>query len=57
MTLESEPDKVRKWIQGLNDAFIGEVGISWAKYHAVIDDMKKFVKEQEERLQPEIGPF
>jgi len=57
LSLDSEPDKVRKWIVALIDSIVGEIGISWEKFHAVIDDMEKFVKEQEARRQPEKGMF
>jgi len=57
LSLELESNKVRNWVRDLLAATIGEIGISWEKFHAVIDDMEKFVKEQEARRQPEAGPF
>jgi hypothetical protein len=48
---------VREWVKGLNEAVLGEVGISWEKYHKVIDQMKVFVQEIEKRLEPEAGSF
>jgi hypothetical protein len=48
---------VRGWHNDLNDAVLGEVGISWEKYHKVLDKMKEFVKELEQKIVPEAGPF
>jgi hypothetical protein len=52
-----DAERVRGWVRDLLASVIGEIGVSWEKWHAVIDDMEKFVKEAEAKYQPEAGPF
>jgi hypothetical protein len=51
--LSVDSEKVRGWIRELLDSIVGEIGVSWTKFHAVIDDMEKFVKEAEAKFGPE----
>lgn len=52
-----ETDRVRGWVRELLESIVGEIGVSWTKFHAVIDDMELYVKEQEARMKPEGGMF
>lgn len=55
--LSLEPERVRGWVRDLLGSVLGEIGISWEKFHVVIDDMQKYVKEQEAKFASEAGPF
>ena len=46
--------RLRDWYGRLNDAVLGEVGISWEKYHRVLDEMRAFIEKIEKQAQSSI---
>ena len=41
--------QLRDWYNRLNEAVLGEVGISWEKYHKVLDEMREFIRKIEKQ--------
>ena len=49
MTEDETAEMVRGWVKDLLDSVVGEIGVSWEKWHKVINKMETFVKETEQR--------